>query len=470
MSRIRIKSNPYKNEIEYEYYDMNLGKFVEINYNNSPNSKLISESFKNTLLNMNVKKIVEAIWDTYYNKDENIQIEFCGTEREYEIIKNTCQDDAYSKKIEIVKGDLKLKSETEINGEIKEIANTLGLEVKLDLDNVYNTIKNTIDLFKEEQNNINNKITEIDKRLYDINSSNDASINLLLEIIDKQRVMDLQYVKDNKPDINRITKEYVSQFVPNKKTLEEKYDTIQSHVTKRINDNDKNGQVHDNKNDKKNIIHSIITTTKKISKKGVELVKNSVQVISQTDKEFIEEVNKMLVLSLNNISDDIQGASLTSLKNREVLLKNDIQDMINKKFNSNVDLNSSDFFSDLEYTTQINYNTESTENIKFQSFRVLHYLPGVPDLNAIRNEWENIIKSFVLRNYNLCAQISNLYFSTWEEKMVNILKDKIIEIDPNLKDKAEKINELYTEQSKLNNRVNLVNSEIEKVNLLIDYY
>ena len=52
MSQIRIKSNPYKKEISYEYFDENASKFIEINYDNSPSSKLVSENYKNALLNM----------------------------------------------------------------------------------------------------------------------------------------------------------------------------------------------------------------------------------------------------------------------------------------------------------------------------------------------------------------------------------------------------------------------------------
>ena len=472
MSRIRIKSNPYKKKISYEYFDESDGQFIEINYNNSPSSKLVSENYKNILLNMNAKKILEAIWDTYYNKDENIQLIFCGTDKEYEILKLSCQDEKYENKINLEKGELKLKNESEINEEIRIIAKNLGLEARVDPDNVYNTINDTISLFNEEQKSLKEKIGEMDKKLCEINSSNDTSINLLLETIDRQKKMKLEYTQRNKPDIEKITKEYNKSFVLDKKSLEKKYDSINEEVKAKIKEAkqiDTPTEESDDESVKKNIFSSIISNTKKMALKGVDMVKTGAQTVAETDKKFIEEINKMLATSIENISTNIRNDATNALKDREMLLKSGIEEIINQKFNSSGYFNSGEIFGNLKYTDTMSYNIEDASSKKFESLRVLHFLPGLPDLNAIRQEWELNINRYVKKNYLLCAETCENEFSMWEEKMIELLKDKIVQIDPNLKEKAEAINTIYAEQSKLNNRILLVNSEIDKVNLLIDY-
>ena len=472
MSQIRIKSNPYKKEISYEYFDDNASKFIEINYHNSPSSKLVSENYKNALLNMNSKKIVEAIWDTYYNKDENIQLIFCGTDKEYEILRLACQDEKYASKINVEKGELKLKNESEINEEIRATAKKLGLEAKVDPDNVYNTINDTISLFKEEQKMLKDKICEMDKKLLEMNSSNDSSIDLLLDAIDRQKKMRMEYAQRNKPDIEKISKDYVKSFVLDKKNLEKKYDDINKGIKARFNEVKQIDAPIEKKIDdkKKNILTSIISNTAKMALKGADIVKTGALTVTETDKKYIEEINKMLVDSIENISENIKNDAINALKDREMLLKSGIEEIINQKFNSNGNYNSSEIFSNLEYTDSVKYNLEDAKSKKFESLRVLHFLPGLPDLNAIRQEWESKIKRYVKTNVPLCQNECENEFLIWEEKMIELLKNKIVQIDPNLKDKAETINNIYNEQSKLNNRISLVNSEIDKVNLLVDYY
>ena len=472
MSRIRIKSNPYKKQISYEHFDESAGQFIEINYNNNPSSKLVSENYKSILLNMNAKKIVEAIWDTYYNKDENIELIFCGTDKEYEILKSTCQDDKYASKITVEKGELKLRNESEINEEIKVIATNLGLEARVDPDNVYNTINNTIELFKEEQKSIKDKVNEMDKKLLEINSSNDSSISLLLEAIDRQKKMKLEYMQRNKPDLEKISKEYIKSYVLDKNSLEKKYDSINEDVKAKIKEAKKIDaplDEEDGDNGKKNLFSSILSNTKKMALKGVDLVKTSAQTITETDKKFVEEINKMLITSIDNISKNIQNDATNALKDREMILKSNIEEIINQKFSSDGYFNSNEVFSTLKYADNITYDVDGTSNIKFESFRVLHFLPGVPDLNAIRQEWELIINRYVRKNYAICDKECENQFSMWEENMIDLLKNKIVQIDPSLKEKAETINSIYAEQSKLNDRISLVNGEIDKVNLLIDY-
>ena len=471
MSRIRIKSNPYKKEIGYEYFDKGKSRFEEIDYNNNPNSKLISENYKNILLSLNVKKVVEAIWDTYYNKDENIQIVFCGTDKEFEVLKFACQDDKYENKIVIKKSDLRLRNEQEINDEIRSIAKNLGIDVKVDPDNIYNTINNTVESFKEEQQTLKERIAEMDKKLFVINSSNDSSINMLLEAIEKQKKMKIEYLQRNKPDVAKVAKDYVKKHVIDKNSLEKKYDSIKNEVEKEIKENNKLISVEDNIDlgEKKSIFNSIVSNTKKMALKGIDAVKTGTQVVAITDKKFMEEVGNMLVASISSISEDIKNYNIIALRDREVLLKSNIEETIKQKFNANDYFKSAEIFSDLEYTDEVNYNAEDPKNQKFSSFRVIHFLPGLPDLNAIRSEWETNINKYVVKNYNLCIQSCDSAFTLWEEEMINMLKDKIVQIDPSLKEKAEEINTIYTEQSKLNERISLVNGEIDKVNLLIDY-
>lgn len=472
MSRLRIKSNPYKKNVSYEVLNENTGAFYEINYNNNPSSKLISENYKNIIFSQSVKKIVEAIWDTFYNKDDSIQIIFCGTDSEFELLTKTCADDKYKNQIMIEKGELKLKSEKEINEEILSIANKLNIQAKVDHDNIFNTINDTIEAFKKEYKNLQSKITSMNRELYEINSSNDSSISLLLDTIEQQKKSRNEYMQKHKPDIDKISNDYIKELVLDKNSLEKKYDSIRDEIEKQIKSDQSINNTEDAEtktNDKKSILNSIVQNTKKLAIKGIDIIKTEAQIISNTDKRFNDEIGKMLVTSIENLKNDLGNVLNSQLKDREVLLKNSIEETINNKYNENNYFSLSEIFAELKYSDSLVFNLEKPEDQRFTGMKVLHYLPGLPDFKLIINEWKIHINKYVVNNYPLCEKDVEKSFSIWEERMINLLKEKIVKIDPNLKDKAEKINKIYFEQSKLNERINLVNDEISKVNSLIDY-
>lgn len=91
MTKIKINSNPYKQEIKYETYKENSQEWVDVGLY-SPNGKLREEFACKCFLPFNAKEILEVIKDEYYLENKGIvEIVFEGTKEEYTELKKVAQ-------------------------------------------------------------------------------------------------------------------------------------------------------------------------------------------------------------------------------------------------------------------------------------------------------------------------------------------------------------------------------------------
>lgn len=91
MTKIKINSNPYKQEIKYETYKENSQEWVDVGLY-SPNGKLREEFTHKCFLPFNAKEILEIIKDEYYIENKGaIEIEFEGTKEEYTELEKVAQ-------------------------------------------------------------------------------------------------------------------------------------------------------------------------------------------------------------------------------------------------------------------------------------------------------------------------------------------------------------------------------------------
>ena len=104
MSKIRIKSNPYKKIIEYYIWKEADKDWQQIDSSYNPNSKLIGTEFCSSFFPFNVQKILDKIIEEYDDGSSSIEIEFDGTSDEYQDILSVCTQDEYSKKIKLTEG------------------------------------------------------------------------------------------------------------------------------------------------------------------------------------------------------------------------------------------------------------------------------------------------------------------------------------------------------------------------------
>jgi len=91
-ARIKVISNPYKSEITYFEWDENTKSWIEINYDNRPDSKLISDKMSKSFLPFKVTEIVERIIGDYGSKNDSdpVEIIFEGNEDEYQEFNAVC--------------------------------------------------------------------------------------------------------------------------------------------------------------------------------------------------------------------------------------------------------------------------------------------------------------------------------------------------------------------------------------------
>lgn len=91
MTKIKINSNPYKQEIKYETYRENSQDWVDVGIY-APNGKLREENARKCFLPFNAKEILEVIKDEYYLENRGaVEIEFEGTKEEYTELEKVAQ-------------------------------------------------------------------------------------------------------------------------------------------------------------------------------------------------------------------------------------------------------------------------------------------------------------------------------------------------------------------------------------------
>ena len=121
MTRIKIISNPYKQETQYETYKENSKEWVDVGLY-APNGKLREENARKCFLPFNAKEILEVIIDEYYLEAKGqVEIVFEGTKEEYNELLKVSQDKAFEEKIVISRSNRVLDNGKFILNDTKEV-------------------------------------------------------------------------------------------------------------------------------------------------------------------------------------------------------------------------------------------------------------------------------------------------------------------------------------------------------------
>ena len=121
MTQIKIISNPYKQEIQYETYKENSNEWVDVGLY-APNGKLREENARKCFLPFNAKEILEVIVDEYYLETKgSVGIVFEGTKDEYIELQRVSQEKKFEDKITLSRSNRILDNGKYILNDTKEV-------------------------------------------------------------------------------------------------------------------------------------------------------------------------------------------------------------------------------------------------------------------------------------------------------------------------------------------------------------
>lgn len=119
MPKIIITSNPYAKQIKYKQWDNINNKERDINQQNYPTSKLISDEFTTCFFPFKANQILDVIIEEF--SDGSIDLVFAGTEDEYEVLKSICDSDKYKSTITLTRSKDTLENARDILPDIVDI-------------------------------------------------------------------------------------------------------------------------------------------------------------------------------------------------------------------------------------------------------------------------------------------------------------------------------------------------------------
>ena len=120
MKKIKIKSNPYKQEISFEEWDVGKQKWGPVYGEGSDKGKLLKDEIRKGFLPFNVAYILDIIKDEFY-LNEKIEICFEGTPDEYEELRELLDSEKYSEYFSLCRVERYLKNARDILPEIRDI-------------------------------------------------------------------------------------------------------------------------------------------------------------------------------------------------------------------------------------------------------------------------------------------------------------------------------------------------------------
>lgn len=121
MAKLKIVSNPYQKNTIIQKWDVNEDSWIELSYENSSNSALVSDAIHNDFFQFKVDEIVDAIVSDYHNQDEKIVVVFEGTEDDYKVLERVVNSDKYSGDIELEKSEVYLENASRVLPKIRTI-------------------------------------------------------------------------------------------------------------------------------------------------------------------------------------------------------------------------------------------------------------------------------------------------------------------------------------------------------------
>ena len=121
MAKLKIISNPYKKEIRYQKWQENAEDWVDIDYSNCKNSKLLSQELSTGFFPFCVKKIVDAIIEEYRVEGESIEIVFEGSADEFKELEAACEYGDSKGIVFAKRSDVRLENARDILPEVKKL-------------------------------------------------------------------------------------------------------------------------------------------------------------------------------------------------------------------------------------------------------------------------------------------------------------------------------------------------------------
>lgn len=121
MSRIKVISNPYKKETRYQKWNIDESQWIDINYENNHNSKLLSGELTGGFFPFKAKKIVDLLVKEYENTGENLEIVFEGSIDEYRELESVCSDASYDGKVKTYQSEVLLENARDILPEVRAL-------------------------------------------------------------------------------------------------------------------------------------------------------------------------------------------------------------------------------------------------------------------------------------------------------------------------------------------------------------
>ncbi len=121
MAHLKIISNPYKKEIRYQKWQDKAKEWVDIDYSNCKNSKLLSQELSTGFFPFCVKKILDTIIEEYRVEDESIEIVFEGTADEFKELEAACEYGDCKDFLFAKRSDVGLENARDILPEVKKL-------------------------------------------------------------------------------------------------------------------------------------------------------------------------------------------------------------------------------------------------------------------------------------------------------------------------------------------------------------
>ena len=121
MAKLKIISNPYKKEIRYQKWQENVEDWVNIDYSNCKNSKLLSQELSTGFFPFCVKKIVDAIIEEYGVEGGSIEIVFEGSADEFKELEAACEYEDSKGLVFAKRSDVRLENARDILPEVKKL-------------------------------------------------------------------------------------------------------------------------------------------------------------------------------------------------------------------------------------------------------------------------------------------------------------------------------------------------------------
>lgn len=121
MAKLKIISNPYRKEIRYQKWQEATENWVDIDYSNSKNSKLLKQELTTGFFPFCVKKIVDAIIEEYGAEGEAIQIIFEGSDDEFKELEAACEYGENKNVVSAQRSNIRLENARDILPEVKKL-------------------------------------------------------------------------------------------------------------------------------------------------------------------------------------------------------------------------------------------------------------------------------------------------------------------------------------------------------------